>query len=182
MSQVNHPQYNPNGPWRSNNCGPASLAMALRAFGVPANGATVQRPGDIERFIDETRFLMQGHRNDGALTHPDDIHRGAAAAGLHTQTTSGIDAIDRALAEGKMVVSLGNPAGYHARVGSNNAYYYNGLHFVLVTGKRGDNYIINDPLSKVGPLEISRQELTNYLRTVYSGVAGRQIDSVAVGR
>ncbi|MBN1205018.1 MAG: LysM peptidoglycan-binding domain-containing protein [Myxococcaceae bacterium] len=180
MSQVVHPQYNPNGPWSSNNCGPASLAMALRAFGVSANGATVQHPGDIEGFIDETRFLMQGHRNDGALTHPDDIYRGAAAAGMNTQMSSGIDGVDQALAEGKLVVSLGNPSGYHARVGSDNAYYYNGLHFITVTGKRGDNYIINDPLSKIGPLEISRQELMNYLSPVWSGVAGRSIDSVAV--
>ncbi|HEY9786511.1 MAG TPA: hypothetical protein V6D17_13975, partial [Candidatus Obscuribacterales bacterium] len=94
FTQFRDAKWNPNGPARSNNCGPASLAMALRAFGKAGDS-------DPERLIERTRVMMTG-RNDNTYTNNNQVSRGARAAGLNSEQISGASSFDRALNEGKM--------------------------------------------------------------------------------
>lgn len=161
MTQFYHPRWNPQGPDGSTNCGPASLAMALKAFGLAAPGAS--NPANIEGTIDQTRMAMMGNQNDLQLSSDDDVLRGALASGAKAQKVYGLANVERAIAEGKAVVLAGNPAAYGTRFSEDQLTSFNGGHFITVTHMVGDRVWINDPLSKVGSLEITKAELYQYM-------------------
>lgn len=166
FTQFRNPKWNPNGPARSNNCGPASLAMALKALGKAGDG-------DPQKLIEQSRVIMTG-RGGNSLTNNSQILRGARQAGLQGETVSGASSFDTALDAGKMIVALGNPGkSYGNRLTSSQYSKYNGGHYILVVGKEQDQqgrkqYIINDPLSRIGKLSISEREMRAYGQ---SGVA-----------
>lgn len=162
FTQFRNPKWNPNGPSRSNNCGPASLAMAIRAFGGDATS-------DPESLITNTRVAMTGNSNKSALTSNTDVLRGARAAGLNADYVQSMQDINDCLSEGQMVVALGNPSVYGRRLSANDYSHYNGMHFILVAGTIGGaggerRYVINDPLSRKGSMTISEQEMQGYVR------------------
>ncbi|MBX9952976.1 MAG: C39 family peptidase [Candidatus Obscuribacterales bacterium] len=171
FSQFRNATYNPNGPARSNNCGPASLAMAAKAFDKAGNNA------DPEKQIDRARVAMTGRNNYSELTSLTQIATGAKKLGLQTENVSNLNSIDRALDSGKQIVLFGNPAAYGNRLSSNAYSHYNGLHFILVAGKHTDSagkssYTVNDPLSRKGSLSISSNEIQRYMRKENSGRTG----------
>lgn len=161
MTQYYHPVWNPQGPQGTTNCGPASLAMALKAFGIAAPG--VIDPRNVEGFIDKTRLAMMGTTDDLQLSSDNDVLRGALASGAQAQKVHGLAAVERAIAEGKLVVLAGNPAAYGHRFSPDLLTSFNGGHFITVTHMVGDRVWINDPLSQVGSLEITRDELRRYM-------------------
>ena len=161
MTQFYHPRWNPQGPDGTTNCGPASLAMALKAFGLAAPGAS--NPANIEETIDKTRMAMMGTQNDLQLSSDDDILRGALASGAKAQKVHGLASVEQAVSEGKLVVLAGNPAAYGHRFREDQLTSFSGGHFITVTHMMGDRVWINDPLSKVGSLEITKAELYQYM-------------------
>ncbi len=161
VTQFYHPRWNPQGPDGSTNCGPASLTMALKAFGLAPAG--VIDPRNIEGFIDKTRRSMMGTENDLQLSSDDDVLRGALASGAQAQKVHGLAGVERAVSEGKLVVLAGNPAAYGYRFGEDQLKAFDGGHFITVTHMVGDRVWINDPLSQIGSLEITRAELNRYM-------------------
>lgn len=161
VTQFFHPFWNPQGPAGSTNCGPASLTMALKAFGLTPPG--MSDPRNVEAFIDKTRMAMMGTTNDLQLSSDDDVLRGAMASGAQAQKVYGLENVERAIAQGKLVVLAGNPAAYGHRFGDDQLQPFDGGHFITVTHMVGDRVWINDPLSSVGSLEITRDELQRYM-------------------
>lgn len=161
MTQFFHPRWNPQGPDGSTNCGPASLAMALKAFGISAPGAS--NPTNVEDVIDKTRMAMMGTQNDLQLSSDDDVLRGALASGAKAEKVHGLASVERAIAEGKLVILAGNPAAYGQRFREDQLTSFSGGHFITVTHMVGDRVWINDPLSHVGSLEITKSELQQYM-------------------
>lgn len=159
FNQFRHAKWNPNGPSRSANCGPASLAMALKAFGIVPPGAD---PGDPESMIDKTRRAMTGNEDDHAYTNVHAVLKGARAVGAEAEPVNGLGGVEAALADGRLVVLAGNPHAYGPRFGGQMSQY-DGGHFILVTGRTAGGFLINDPLSRVGSVEVSREELKTYM-------------------
>lgn len=172
FSQFRNDTYNPTGPSRSNNCGPASLAMAAKAFDRDAD------IGDIEKQIDRARVAMTGRNNYSELTSLSQIAGGAKKLGLSTASVADLNSLNSALDSGKQVVLYGNPAGaYGNRLSSGQYAHYNGLHFILVAEKAADavgktSYVVNDPLSRKGSITVSSTELSRYMRKDNAGRSG----------
>lgn len=161
ISQVRTDRWNPFANNGNTNCGPASLAMALKAIGIMPPG--LQDPANPEAWIDKTRMAMEGDENDYKLTSDDDVLRGALRSGARAEKVYGLQGVEQALAQGKLVVLAGNPVAYEHRFSDDQYAKFNGGHFILVTAIAGDRVTINDPQSRVGSLTISRAELAAYM-------------------
>lgn len=158
ITQYRHRRYNPNQPNGNNaNCGPTSLAMALRGFGLAADGAEQSR-----ELIKKVRLAMTGVLDEGAWTYPFQVRDGARKLGLRSRTVFTLAEIKKAMAvPGRMVVLNLNPApAYVDRL----ALPYNGGHFALLTRIEGNRAFISDPLAD-GPIEISLGQLETALTT-----------------
>jgi hypothetical protein len=156
-------KWNPDGRLRSEDCGPASLAMfMLHAHKFPPGA----QPKNRAQFIQTVRRAMTG-RNMQEGTDEAEVRKGAAAAGIRSHNINGMAGLNDALAKGQMVVARGNPgaAGSYGDKLSNSQYsHFNGAHFILVDGRKGDNYIINDPLSRTGSREITASQMRAYMQ------------------
>ncbi|HEY9900610.1 MAG TPA: C39 family peptidase [Pantanalinema sp.] len=161
ISQVLDSRWNPNATDGNTNCGPASLAMALKAVGLKPAGLVDAT--NSEAWIDRTRMAMEGDMDDFKLTSDDDVMRGALASGAQAEKVYGLAGVEAAIAQGKPVVLAGNPVAYAGRFAERQYAKFDGGHFILVTGIQGDKVSINDPQSRVGSLTISRAELSRYM-------------------
>lgn len=169
LTQFRSP-YNPDGPASSANCGPTSLAMALEAFGKAPPGGN---PADPEQFIEKTRLAMTGADDITSDTTVDQVLKGATGSGLQAQIVSGVSAVEAAVQAGKFVVLAGDPTAYEGGLSDARYAHFDGGHFILVTHIDGNSVTIDDPLSKVGALTISRQQLEAFMayQGWYTGVA-----------
>jgi LysM repeat protein len=164
MTQFYDPKWNPNGPSASLNCGPTSLAMALKHFGKTLNEADSQ---NAEHLIESTRIAMTGS-NDNTITTYDQIQHGAQICGLTAGAVNGLEGVRGALDQGKMVIAGGNPesiGAYGNNLSSSDYSHYNGDHVILIVGRKGASYIINDPLSRIGSITVSQSEIQSFLAT-----------------
>lgn len=161
ISQVRTDRWNPEANNGNTNCGPASLAMALKAVGLMPPGLT--NASSPEAWIDKTRLAMEGDENDYKLTSDDDVLRGALASGARAEKVYGLQGVEQALSQGKVVVLAGNPVAYTNRFTDDQYAKFNGGHFILVTSVEGDRVTLNDPQSRVGSLTVSRAELAAYM-------------------
>jgi hypothetical protein len=175
FTQFAHEKWNPDGPAFSSDCGPATLAMACKYYGIQPNGANMEDPNSL---IAESRYLMTGtygarvdeYGNEYMTTGTDELANAAAGLGMQPEYLASIDDIDAALARGDVIAADGNPAAYnynmtaseYATQGSSGALY-NGGHLVLLVAGDGQYYQLNDPAYKGEQLIISREELINYL-------------------
>jgi hypothetical protein len=163
--------FNPHGPDSSNNCGPASLAMAMLAFGViPEN----INPNNRQEIVKAARFAMTENTDPEDLTNDSEVRNGADKVGLHAENVDGIEGITRAIDQGKLVVAGGNPIHYERALKLNGTHYgnggqYDGGHFILIVGRHGDDFIINDPMSRIGKLTVSKDLLTSYIKDSKGG-------------
>lgn len=160
ITQYTHPVYHPQtiSPWNAN-CGPVSLAMAIRAFGREPDWAKQ----DLIRFIQDIRFEMTGSAESGTWTYPVQFPSAASSYGLSAKIVRG--GADRILQEltlpGRLaVVNLNPTPAYNDML----TVRYDGGHFALITGYDGDTVYLNDPLAP-GPLRISRSQLRRALST-----------------
>lgn len=127
-------RYNQWAPKQSANCGPACMAMVALAYGLAPEGLV---PGDRQGLIEWCRQLMTpGSQDPNRATKAREIERVATQLGLRSHWIRKYQEIDRALAEGQLVVIGGDTN----RIGAPG-----GDHFLLCVGRRGSDYIINDP-------------------------------------
>lgn len=135
--------------WDNSNCGPTSLTMVAKAFGV-----IDPSPREADAAIERTRKLMGVVVNDREGSSYPNIHRGAERYGLDARTRHDASArtISEELGKGRLVILnvipsyiTGNPRGSG--------------HYAVVTAIEGDRVFLNDPMSKDGPMVISRKQL-----------------------
>lgn len=167
IAQMYDARFNPYAPYSTANCGPTSLAMVLKAFG-KAPPYT-----NLENLIDQVRYQMTGRNDNGELTNENQVMRAASYYGLSSQLVSSVDEIERQLKQGKLVILAGNPAAYNYPFSSDQYFPFSGGHFVVVADIQGDRVVVNDPLSRMGAIVISRKHLEEYMayKNWYSGVA-----------
>lgn len=165
----------PNGS--NANCGPTSLAMALRLVGLDVPGASnnfdriniarrLMFSGSSERDLARDGVDGNGNRVDSehsTYSNVDDIIRGARASGADASRISPVNgsiaaAIAQDLRAGNSVVAAGN--GSFNQDGSvRNSYG----HFVTVSGITEDgNFIVNDPTNS-GPVTVTPQQLESWM-------------------
>jgi hypothetical protein len=149
-------RFNPFAFRRNNNCGPACLAMALRIFGHGGSGRNAQDE------ILAARSDMTGNVAD-RLTGLRDVVRGARANGLNAYVARTMQQIDDGLGNGAVAVVSGSPSmdtSYGTRLPYTHA---KAGHFILITKKVGDQYIMCDPESLSGAYSIDRKELIGFM-------------------
>jgi hypothetical protein len=161
ITQYRQARYNPNQAAGDNaNCGPTSLAMAVRAFGKAPSG--LNGVDHSFKLIHAVRKAMTGSVDDDTWTYPVQIMQGASQFGLKNKLVFGLDAIKAAMAQpGRLMVININPAPAYA---DRLAYDYDGGHFALLTAIKGNQAYVNDPLGK-GPIVISLAQLGKALTT-----------------
>ncbi len=170
---------NPDALSWTNNCGPASLAMALNIKGKMPPGLSP------EEQIDYARALMypnnpnieyrevNGQRlpfldDDRDLTNEFEVERGAEGVNLEADRMQGWNNLDQALADGRPVVLSGRiTSEWRGEFPNSQSYQYapDGTgHFLTVVGKTPDgNYIVSDPMYSDGPVVMTRDQLAKFL-------------------
>lgn len=168
----NRSQWNQKAQDGNLDCGPTSLAMALRMLGKinqPVDGS------NSEDLIDQVRQLMTGSTDHSQKTYKEQLESAASQLGLRSQEVSGLRGIDAALAQGHPVISYGNPAdagAYGQALSADQYNQFNGDHVIVVAGKQGNNYVIDDPLSKVGALVVTPSQLQAFIADQNIGLHG----------
>jgi hypothetical protein len=167
MTQFGWPGWNPNGLDRSSDCGPTSLAMAALAFG------KLRSDVDPDQLIVASRSAMGASTNRSKGTDSDQVATGARNLGLQANElqSTNLNDIDASLARGGMAIVSGDPINYERELGfqdgTNNKYAdsgtYDGGHFILVVGKDKENYVVNDPACKLGPIELTPAQMQTYM-------------------
>ncbi|MEB3204954.1 MAG: C39 family peptidase [Candidatus Sericytochromatia bacterium] len=135
--------------WDNANCGPTSLTMVAKAFGV-----IDPSPREADAAIEKTRKLMGVVVNDREGSSFPNIHLGAERYGLHARTRRDADArtIAEELDKGRLVIVNVIPS-YITGNGRGSG------HYGVVTAIEGDKVYMNDPMNKDGPIVISRKQL-----------------------
>lgn len=170
LTQVADPRYNPNQPAGMNaNCGPASLAMALRAYGLTAAGENA--PEGAPALVRRVRVAMTGAADERTWTYPAQVQTAARRYGLKASTVHGIAAIRDAMkVPGRIVVVNLNPSPAYA---DRLKVRLDAGHFALVTGIEGERVALSDPLG-AGPLALTTSELAQALTAPLSNGPGNQ--------
>ena len=150
------------GPSMRPNCGPASVTMALRMIGLDIPGFNGQRS---EAVLDKARVLATGQNNTSVGTTDSELERLISASGGRWSESQNFNEITGWVKQGIPVVLSGNPSrGWNNRYSADQVYPFDGGHWVTVSGydQKTGYYIVNDPLSQIGPIYVSEQELHNY--------------------
>lgn len=186
--QANHGTFNRDGPSGSSNCGPSSLAMAVRIWGK-------EKPGlSIEQSIHAARNKSKPGSGDRDSTKQSELADGGRAFGLevkeHTSpqgASETMDWIDTQLDHKRVVTLAGmtgasvscceNPNADHnacpggetafqeaIRTAQNSPYSFDCFHSIAVIGRTGSGqYVVGDPLSRVGMISMSRASLKDFV-------------------
>lgn len=121
------------------NCGPASLAMAMGAFGINLD------PHAIREYVN----FLSGNLDPDSGTSLDHLARVAREAGIRTldlYSARGyrawdLDLVRQHVAQGHPVITL---TRYQSLPGNANSRFQTD-HYVVITGLSGDDFIYNDP-------------------------------------
>lgn len=145
-------------------CGPASVAMTLRLLGKSIPGTAANAAP--QRVINRVRQLA-GNVSNAASTTNHELGRALRAAGTKTREIADAVSIRQAVLGGKPVILNGNPrnAGAYGRsFGPSQMTPYDGAHWIVVSGfdSKAGKFIINDPLSKIGPVKVTPAQLEAY--------------------
>ncbi|RKH07554.1 hypothetical protein D7X74_32910 [Corallococcus sp. CA047B] len=157
-----------------NDCGPASVVIAATAVGA------MEHPdaAGAGEAIDGVRDSIFGASNESVTMKIDKVTKGVTEAGAVATVYGSADvtaeSLDGALTRGHPVILGGNPFGddeLHQAWGPAAAAAGNyledgnfGGHWVTVTGKTAEgNYIVNDPLCPRGPIEVTPEQMAEYL-------------------
>ncbi len=145
-------------------CGPASVVMTLKLLGKSIPGAAAN--ASPQKLINRVRSLAGNVANSAATTNHE-LGRALRAAGTKTREIADAGSIRRAIMDGKPVILNGNPrnpGAYGPSFSSAQMTPYNGGHWIVVSGfdQKSGKFIVNDPLSKVGPVKVSPSQLEAY--------------------
>lgn len=162
-------------PYGYEDCGPTSVAMSLAALGlIPPSS-----PADAEKTIDAMRDLALGFDSKYSdLTGDPQLIKALEASGAKAAVVDPLtaDAINTALGAGHpVIVGSGSTWAAWGKDQSAAGDYLNhgnpGGHYVTVMGQAPNgNYIVSDPLSKTGAIEITRAQLDKLLTGAWDGI------------
>ena len=166
ISQVADEVYNPGSPNATANCGPTSVIMAIRLAGRPVPGEDRLSGEDLVLHI---RRLATGGSSDRLRgTHNLHLQHVLEMAGCRWTVLKDVrDILRRVREKGEPVIMAGNPAvpgAYPARFPYYDIRRYDNGHWIVVSRyvpERG-TYIVNDPQSTIGPVEVTAQELVAF--------------------
>lgn len=163
ISQVADEVYNPGSPNSSANCGPASVIMAIRLVGKQVPGEDRYRGEDLVLYV---RSLGTGGSTDRWRgTHNLHLQHVLERAGCRWRILKDVRDILRTVREkGEPVIMAGNPAvptTYTARFPYYDIRRYDNGHWIVVSRYVPERrtYIVNDPQSTIGPVEVTEREL-----------------------
>lgn len=166
-------------PYGANDCGPTSAVMALSALGLTEHPTAAEAPHAIDAMRDSI-FKRNTAKSDTMGMYA--VEQGLKAYGADTKTLvvnkatkdgQGLEAIDAALAAGHPVILGGTPSeawakqlnktGDYLDMGASGTGSFG--HFVTVLGKTADGkYLLADPLSKQGTIEVSAAQVGTFLK------------------
>jgi hypothetical protein len=157
-------KFNPAPASGNRDCGPASVVMTLRLLGKAIPGTAANATP--QRMINRVRQLSGNVANTAATTNHE-LGRALNVAGAKTREIADAVSIRQAVHSGKPVILNGNPRNAGAYGPSFSAAQmapYDGAHWIVVSGydTQTGKFIINDPLSKVGPVKVSPSQLEAY--------------------
>lgn len=155
-------KYLPDGPSMRPNCGPASVTMALRMIGLDIPGFSGQNS---EAVLDKARILATGKNDTSVGTTDSELETLIGKSGGQWSESNNFEEIKGWVKQGIPVVLSGNPAhGWNSRYSADQVQPFDGGHWVTVSGydNATGHYIVNDPLSQVGPIYVSEAELASY--------------------
>ena len=155
-------KYLPDGPSMRPNCGPASVTMALRMVGLDIPGFNGQNS---EQVLDKARVLATGKNDISVGTTDSELENLISQSGAKWSESTNFSEVTNWVKQGIPVVLSGNPAhGWNSRYTADQVYPFDGGHWVTVSGfdSATGHYIVNDPLSQIGPIYVSEAELKNY--------------------
>lgn len=165
ISQVADEVYNAGSPNATANCGPASVIMAIRLVGRPVPGEDRLRGEDLVLHV---RQLATGGTDRLTGTHNLHLQRVLELSGCRWTVLHDVrDILRRVRDRGEPVIMAGNPAvpaAYPARFPYYDVRRYDSGHWIVVSRyvrERG-TYVINDPQSTIGPIEVTAQELVAF--------------------
>ena len=167
ISQVEDEVYNATSTYASANCGPASVIMAIRLVNRPVPGEERGLKG--EALMLHVRALATGGSTDRWKgTHNLHLQHILEKAGCRWTILHDVrDILRRVREQGEPVIMAGNPAvptTYTARFPYYDIRRYDNGHWIVVSRyvpERG-TYIVNDPQSTIGPVEVTAQELVAF--------------------
>jgi len=154
----------PDGPTMRPNCGPASVTMALRMIGLDIPGFACQKS---EAVLDKARIMATGTNNTQVGTTDSELERVISGSGARWSESNNFGEMLSWVKQGIPVVMSGNPAkSWNNRYDSSQVYPFDGGHWVTVSGydQKTGYFIVNDPLSQIGPIYVSEGELQKYNR------------------
>ncbi|MCW2960502.1 MAG: hypothetical protein JWM25_506 [Thermoleophilia bacterium] len=155
-------KYLPDGPSMRPNCGPASVTMALRMVGLDIPGFSGQNS---EAVLDKARILATGKNDTSVGTTDSELETLINKSGAQWSESTDFNQVTNWIKQGIPVVLSGNPAqGWNSRYTADQVYPFDGGHWVTVSGYDAatGHYIVNDPLSQIGPIYVSEAELRGY--------------------
>ena len=155
-------KYLPDGPAMRPNCGPASVTMALRMIGLDIPGFNGQNS---EAVLDKARVLATGKNDVTVGTTDSELENLISKSGAKWSESTNFTEVTNWVKQGIPVVLSGNPAyGWNDRYSNDQVYKFNGGHWVTVSGydSATGHFIVNDPLSQIGPIYVSEAELKGY--------------------
>jgi hypothetical protein len=175
-------------PRSSGNCGVASLAMAVEAFGLEKKGLDKAHHSKDQDTIDLVAHampaktdLVNGHHTHswrtygplarhGTGTYPSQIVAAASKFGLSSKYVprATLSSLDAALAKGHMMELNGKPGAKWAKA---MGYNFHGGHSVLVMGKTPDGrYLVMDPFTHKGPMKLTADQVRSFSTSGYTSV------------
>ncbi|NOK07809.1 peptidoglycan-binding protein [Corallococcus exercitus] len=158
-----------------NDCGPTSVVIAAAAVGAMEHPDAAGAGEAIDGVRDN---ILDYDSNTSVTMTVDQVAEGVTEAGavatLVRKNKVDVAAVDDALSRGHPVILGGNPFGYDpehqawgptASAADNYLMDHNfGGHWVTVTGKtESGNYLVNDPLCPKGPIEVTPEQMAEYV-------------------
>lgn len=157
-------KYLPDSSGMRPNCGPASVTMALRMIGLDIPGFKGQNS---EAVLDKARILATGSNNYTVGTTDGELENLITKSGGKWSESTNFSEVTNWVKQGIPVVLSGNPAhgwNQNPQFPNDKVQHFNGGHWVTVSGYDAaqGKYIVNDPLSQIGPIYVTEQELRGY--------------------
>lgn len=155
-----------------NDCGPTSVVIAASMVGVMAHPDAANAGEAIDGVRDN---ILDFDSTESTTMDVTQVTEGVEEAGaVATQLPQSVQSVDEALSRGHPVIIGGNPFGgdpahqaWGPTASANGNYLMDhdfGGHWATVVGRTPEgNYIVNDPLCPNGPIEVTPEQMAEYI-------------------